>query len=405
MFDAHAYLLSLPRFAVSGQASLNPGLDRIEAVLDALGHPQDAYPTIHIAGTNGKGSTAAFLASFGRISGATVGLHTSPHLFRLNERMRVNGLVPSDAWLHKTVRACVPIFNRVGVSFFEATLALSFLYFEEHNVDFAVIETGLGGRLDASNVLTPAVSVITSIGFDHMDVLGHSLAKIAQEKSGIIKAGVPVVAGVDKEEALRVVVETAYSRAAPLHDVYEEVKWSKQRGEGGVFEGTWSTPVHTYGPVVSGLPGRHQFVNIASALRAFEIFFPRNELDVKSITRGIEAVKEQTGFRGRLEIVKSEPLIALDVCHNYDSLGASIEYVKDVLAPRSGHLFVAFGTMRDKDVEQMASLMAMSSVQLFIVPLHSERALPPGELKRHITGAGDTCSHSRIMHSKLCSYF
>ena len=388
MQDAEQYLFSLPRFVEKGEQALKLGLERFRALLGDLDDPHLAVPTIHIAGTNGKGSTAAYIASIATCLSVRVGLHTSPHLFHVSERMRVNGATPSPEWLSRQIERCIPFFDRYDVSFFEAVLVLSFLYFVDEKVDLAVIETGLGGRLDATNVVAPSVTLITSIGYDHVGILGHTLEAIAKEKSGIIKGGVPVMVAVEDERARKVVYDTAREKNAPFHDVYKEVTWLDETQDPISTCGSFMTPVMEYGTVMLGLRGRHQFVNVASALRAIETFFPRDRLNVKSIHTGIRSVCEFAGLRGRLEVIRKEPLTVLDVSHNYDSLSVSLRFMNDALALRSGHLYVAFGTMRDKDIRQMTSLLAEQKAQLFVVPIRTDRALPPGDIIQYMASAG-----------------
>ena len=388
MTEAEQYLFSLPRFSEKGEAALKYGLERFKAILSELGDPHLTSPVVHLAGTNGKGSTASYIASVATSLGARVGLHTSPHLFAVSERMRIDGEPASSEWLASRIAQCRPIFDAHTVSFFEATLALSFLYFAEEGVDLSVIETGLGGRLDATNVVEPAVTVITSIGLDHVGILGNTLEAIAREKSGIIKEGVPVISAVSDERARQVVQLTAHEKNAPFHDVYKEVTWHDETRDPVATSGEFKTPVMEYGSMRLGLPGRHQFVNVASALRVIETFFPKEKLDVKSIHTGIHSVCRVAGIRGRLDVIQKEPLIVLDVSHNYDSLSVSLQYVKEAIALRSGHLFVAFGTMRDKDIRQMTSLLAEQKAQLFVVPIHTDRALPPGDTIQYMASAG-----------------
>ncbi|MBX2818229.1 MAG: bifunctional folylpolyglutamate synthase/dihydrofolate synthase [Rhodothermaceae bacterium] len=388
MNEAEQYLFSLPRFSEKGEEALKYGLERFRRVLSELGDPHRAAPIIHLAGTNGKGSTASYIASIATCLGARVGLHTSPHLFAVSERMRVDGKPAPSEWLARRIMQCKPVFDAHTVSFFEATVALSFLFFAEEGVDLCVIETGLGGRLDATNVVDSAITVITSIGYDHMGILGNTLEAIAREKSGIIKTGVPIISAVADERARLVVQQTALEKNAPFHDVYKEVMWQDETRDPVTTSGVFRTPVMEYGSMMLGLPGRHQFVNVAAALRVIETFFPKERLDVKSIHTGIRSVCEVAGLRGRLDVIQKEPLIVLDVSHNYDSLSVSLQYVKEAIALRSGHLFVAFGTMRDKDIRQMASLLAEQKAQLFVVPIHTDRALPPGDTIQYMASAG-----------------
>ncbi|MDZ4700969.1 MAG: Mur ligase family protein, partial [Rhodothermales bacterium] len=205
--DAEAYLLGLPSFSVAGAVAYAPGLERIAALMAGMGDPHRVLRVAHVAGTNGKGSTSSMLAAIGTSTGRRVGLHTSPHLYRLQERMRIDGVAIPDGRLAGLVGRYVDLFEAVGPSFFEATVALSFLYFAEEGVDLAVVEVGLGGRLDATNIVEPSVCAITTIGLEHTAILGDTLEAIAAEKAGIIKAGVPVVSGVESPDAAGVISE------------------------------------------------------------------------------------------------------------------------------------------------------------------------------------------------------
>ena len=191
--SAEEFLLSLPRFTDAGHAAYKPGLERIRQILDAMGNPHDRFRSIHVAGTNGKGSTASMIASIGSSLGLRIGLHTSPHLVRITERMRIDGAPAPDEWLDSAVDMYRDGILAAGASFFEATVALSFLFFAENEVDFAVVEVGMGGRLDATNVLMPEVCVVTRIGLDHTEYLGNTLSEIAREKAGIAKRDRPLV--------------------------------------------------------------------------------------------------------------------------------------------------------------------------------------------------------------------
>ena len=181
------FLNKLPAFSSIGAKAYEPGFERILSLMEALGNPHTTFPTIHIAGTNGKGSTASMIAAIATAAGKRTGLHTSPHLLNVNERMRMDGIPAPDEWLAKQVTKYQIVIEKVKPSFFEATVALSLLYFSTMNADLAVIEVGLGGRLDATNIVEPLLAVITNIGYDHTSILGNTLEAIAQEKGGIIK--------------------------------------------------------------------------------------------------------------------------------------------------------------------------------------------------------------------------
>ena len=256
-------LLALPRFADAGAAAYKPGFERMRALLDALGEPQRASRAVHVAGTNGKGSTASLAASVAQAAGLRVGLHTSPHLVSLRERMRVDGEPASEAWLDAAVARLADALDEGGPSFFEATVALSLAYFAERGVDLAVVEVGLGGRLDATNVVEPVVSVVTHVGLDHTELLGETVELIAVEKAGIARPGVPFLHAVEGPAADALEVEAA-RRGAPV----EAVRPSCEVEPIGAGRVRLATPVRDYGEATVGLPGAHQAWNAALAVRA-----------------------------------------------------------------------------------------------------------------------------------------
>ncbi len=271
MTDAERRLLTLPRFA-TGTDAYKPGLERMAALLDALGRPHDAVPVVHVAGTNGKGSTSSLAASVAQAAGLRVGLHTSPHLLTVRERMRVGGVPASEAWLTGALERWGGALEAVGPSFFEATVALSLLYFAEREVDLAVVEVGLGGRLDGTNVVRPVVSVVTHVGLDHTDLLGDTVEQIAREKAGIARPGVPLVHAV-LGPAGRSVAAEADRRGAPVEDVRRSCAVAV--ASAAPLRMRLETPDADYGEVAVGLPGRHQAWNAALAVRAVEIALGR----------------------------------------------------------------------------------------------------------------------------------
>ncbi|MBI2083208.1 MAG: bifunctional folylpolyglutamate synthase/dihydrofolate synthase [Deltaproteobacteria bacterium] len=319
-----------------------PGLERIEQVLQRLGNPERKFPSIHIAGTNGKGSTAAMIASVLREAGHRVGLYTSPHLVDFCERIQVGGsLISPDNLLH-----FAHIIHEVEnpsdpLTFFELATTIAFLYFAEQKVDIAVVEVGMGGRLDATNLITPLVSVITSIGLDHTQFLGDTIEKIAFEKAGIIKPGVPVVVGELSEEAMGVVERMAAVSGSlvknPLSDI-TTLSSDPPLTKGGIG---------TSGDHGEGiLNSAHQLQNVTVAVGAVE------ELKKQGWSISDEAI--QTGLSkaqlpGRLETVQKEPWIILDGAHNPQAMAAARRFLETRLAGR--RLKVLFGAMADKDIK------------------------------------------------------
>lgn len=390
------YLLSLPSFAHVGGAAYRPGLERMEALLDAMGRPERAYPSVHVAGTNGKGSTASMIAAIATAAGLRVGLHTSPHLFDLAERLRVDGVPAPHAWLAAAVARYRPVLDEVRPSFFEATTALSLLYFAEEDVDLAVVEVGLGGRLDATNVLTPLLSVITNIGLEHTEFLGETLPAIAREKAGIIKPGVPVLTTTTQPEVQAVIGERAGACGAPWHDVLAETALQGLTPRLDGLELSIETPLRRYPNLFVGLPGAHQAHNASLAVRVAELLPERLAADPASAARGIDpeavraglrGVRALAGLRGRLDVLRQEPLLVADVAHNAEGLATALAFVR-AHRPQPAGLYVLLGLMRDKDLERMATSLQAAGAVVMPVGLDGERALPAMELGARLSSYG-----------------
>ena len=213
--DYAVRLLNLPRYSELGNAAMKPGLRGVSILLNAMGNPERDFASVHVAGTNGKGSVASMIAAIGQVAGYRIGLYTSPHLLHLSERIRLNGSpVPAD-WMQDALDRYGSLFDRLQPSFFEAMTALGFLFFAESSVDFAIVETGLGGRLDATNILCPKLSVITQIDLDHTQTLGNTLASITREKAGIIKKKTPVIAVTGRDATQKIIQDVARRQHAP----------------------------------------------------------------------------------------------------------------------------------------------------------------------------------------------
>ncbi|NBC16593.1 MAG: bifunctional folylpolyglutamate synthase/dihydrofolate synthase [Bacteroidetes bacterium] len=384
---AVAYLHALPRFADQGAAAFKPGLERMRALLAAMGDPHASFPSVHVAGTNGKGSTASLLSAIGTAAGLRIGLHTSPHLVRLNERLRLDGVPAPDDWLADAVGRFRAAMDDLAPSFFEATTALSFLYFAEREVDAAVVEVGLGGRLDATNVLQPRLAIITHIGLDHTDLLGDTLAQIAREKAGIIEPEVPVLTAVTAGEALDVVRAVAADRNAPLHVLQEDVAQHACVVEPGRLVLDATTPHRRYEQLEVGLTGEHQATNALLAVRAAELVWPEERLTEAVVRTGLRDVRQRAGLRGRLEVVQEAPLIVADVAHNPDGIAAALAFLREAMPP-AGTLHVMIGLMRDKDVCSIGRLLAAAGAQVHVVALDSPRGVPPSELRALLTSEG-----------------
>lgn len=386
MTNALETLLALPRFATSGSAAYHPGLDRMRDLLARMSDPQRSFPAIHIAGTNGKGSTASLVASILSASGLRVGLHTSPHLFDLTERMRVGGAPAPHDWLAAATERHRDAFAAVRPSFFEATVALSFAYFAEQAVDIAVVEVGLGGRLDATNVLEAdglLACGITRIGLDHTDLLGETLAEIAREKAGIVKRGVPVAAAGGEAAVEAALREVAAEREAALHLLDEETRAEIAAVEADGLTLDLTTPVRAYAALRVGLAGVHQAENAALAVRLAEIAWP--SVTESAIRAGCAEVRAQSGLRARLEVVQASPLVLLDVGHNSDGVGAALKFAR---SQSSGKLTVALGSMRDKPLAPLVPLLRGAGATVVPVRLGGERARSAEHLGAELRALG-----------------
>jgi dihydrofolate synthase / folylpolyglutamate synthase len=381
--EAEAALFALPRFTEQGAAAMKPGLERMEALLAAMGRPHDGYPSVHVAGTNGKGSTASMIAAVASASGLRVGLHTSPHLHALGERMRLDGVPAPEAWLAEAIARHQGLFDRVEPSFFEATVALSLLYFAEMRVDLAVVEVGLGGRLDATNVLRPRLAVVTHVGRDHADLLGNTLEAIAREKGGIAKPGVPLLSAAEGNSVRAALRAEAEARGAPFLELDDEAHFSLREASASGLVLDLATSARAYPALAVPLVGGHQARNAALAVRAVELALPG--VGERAVRDGLARVADLSGLAGRMEVLRRDPLLLTDVAHNADGLRAALATF-EALAP--GQRAVAFGVMRDKEPEALAAILAEAGVAVYPVPLATPRAVSPEDLRQMLRAEG-----------------
>lgn len=359
-------------FEREGAKAYKPGLGTITELCQRLGNPQERYKTIHIAGTNGKGSTASLLAAILQSAGYKTGLYTSPHLVDFRERIRVNGEMITEDAVVGFVDDWRQSNSELKPSFFELTTAMAFDWFARQGVDIAVIETGLGGRLDSTNIITPEVSIITNISLDHTGLLGSTLAEIAAEKAGIIKSGVPVVVGeADSAEVREVFEHTSREKNAPL---LFAPKIDAVENE----DGTWTYPQYS---LHGALRGAFQPKNSATVLTALQFCPPVSE---DAVRNGFQHVEQLTGLRGRLTLLESEPIkIVYDTGHN----PGAWEYIGTELSRLPRPLTIVCGFSADKDVEQILRLMPADAEYLFCKP-SSPRGLAAEELSAMGNAAG-----------------
>lgn len=368
------------------QFGIKLGLDLEQALLEELGNPQRSYGIVHVAGTNGKGSVCAFLAAMLKARGFRVGMYSSPHLVRFNERFRVDGAAVEDDELPDLLNAvdaaAAAVQRQTGreATFFEYGTALAFEYFRRREVHLAVIETGLGGRLDATNVVTPLVSVITRIALDHAQYLGTTLEAIAAEKGGIIKPGRPVVCGAMPEEAGIVLRRIAKEQGCVCKDAPQSV--SCRVADEGIAVGGLKLVVESqemsYGTVTVPLLGLYQAENAATAVAAVETVYDVLGLegDWDSVRRGLETVV----WSGRCQILKTDPPVLLDGAHNPDAARALGETLRRLASRRPIGLIV--GMCGDKDVAGFLRLLLPHAARCWTVPIEEPRSIDPAELAR-----------------------
>lgn len=350
----------LPVYQKIGSKAFKAGLDNSLALDAYLSHPHTKYKTIHVAGTNGKGSTSHLLAAILQQAGYKVGLYTSPHLVDFRERIRVNGEKISEQYIVDFIDKHLEAYEPIQPSFFELTMMMAFQYFADMKVDVAVIEVGLGGRLDSTNIITPDLSIITNISFDHMQILGDTLEKIATEKAGIIKAGIPVVIGEAEGEVRQVFENTADRVGAKIIFAEDEhiIQNSLKTASG------WLLDTKYYLHLKGELSGYAQIKNAATVLCAVkELQSLGYVMPSKAVYNGFAYVTELTGLMGRWQVIQElHPKIVCDTGHNI----AGIKYIVEQLAAEKYNtLHVVLGMVNDKDITSILPLLPKNAVYYF----------------------------------------
>ena len=380
------YLLSLGReLAAPTQAGAAKfDLENILVLAERLGHPERAYPSTHIAGTNGKGSAAAFLESILRHAGLRTGLNTSPHLEKINERIRINGQEISDEPFAETLTHIHALIEellaasklRAHPTYFECVTAMAFEHFARERVNFGVFEVGLGGRLDATNILAPLVTIITRIDFDHESFLGHSLREIAAEKAGIVKPGVPVVLAEQRPEAREVIVARATELGCPVVQPAELFQVNQESMEDGcvrarVMEANSGTTFE----IAPNLPGRFQLQNALNAVATARLLHHRGfQITDDAIMRGIA----ETVWPGRLEKLQSDPAVYLDGAHNPGAARELAHFLEQNFAGRK--VWLVYAALRDKAVDEVAGLLFPHAAEVIFTAPRSSRAVSAPQL-------------------------
>jgi dihydrofolate synthase/folylpolyglutamate synthase len=354
----------LPMYQRVGQAAYKTDLDGTNKLMKVLGHPQRGLRCIHVAGTNGKGSVSHLLASVLQEAGMKVGLYTSPHLVDFRERIRINGAMIPKAEVVSFVDTYKEQFESIGLSFFEWTVGLAFHHFRTQEVDVAVVEVGMGGRLDSTNVVTPDLSVITNIDLDHTQFLGDTLAKIAKEKAGIIKKGRPVVVGRSQRETEGIFRSIALQLDAPIAFADQQFPMDAP---------------------ASDLQGPYQSENFLTALISIDEL-RRHGYDIPSeaVDRGFASVKKNTGLRGRWEVLQENPRVICDVGHNEEGLKHTVQQLEKI---SDGNLYLILGFVSDKDVKKILSLFPKGAKYHLTAPT-IPRAFPLTDLSEIATDMG-----------------
>jgi dihydrofolate synthase/folylpolyglutamate synthase len=364
------YLYGLGRFG------MKPGLDNIRAILRSLSDPQDSLQVIHVAGTNGKGSTSSFLSSILCEGGYKPGLFTSPHLISFTERIRIKGVEIKESEAFSVAERVIAVAPSVA-TFFEIVTAMAFLYFAEQGAGPVILETGMGGRLDATNASSKIMSVITPISLDHCDYLGEDIPEIAREKAGIIMSGIPVVVSVQPKPALEVIRETCAVRNSPMYSFGGDF-FASWEGAGLSYRGLdWNME-----ELRPGIGGRYQSSNAATALCASELLVRQGfALDAETARAGLE----KAFWPGRMEIIGTSPKILLDGAHNPAGAAALAEALSDV--PRD-RLIMIVGLMSNKDIEGMLALLAPLADRVLTVSPAMPRSFSSSELAGKFRAAG-----------------
>ncbi len=371
------YLYSaLPMYQKVGKVAYTKTLDNIIALDEALGYPSKKFKSIHVAGTNGKGSCSHLLAAILQSAGYKVGLYTSPHLKSFTERIRINGQEVEQSFIQNFVTTHFELLSQIKPSFFEMTVAMAYTYFAER-VDYAIIEVGLGGRLDSTNIIQPILSLITQISYDHQDILGETLTQIATEKAGIIKTQTPTIVSQRQEEVQKVFIETASALNSPLQfasDNYSAV----------FLDNSSEILLLRHGQTILHLPecslrGTYQLHNFAGVFCAVDAL--RNmglKISDLAIQQGFSGVSHITGLKGRWQILGTNPLCVADVAHNEGGLR---EVIRQIQAYAPTQTYIVLGVVRDKDLQKVLALLPQNACYIFC-QANIERALDASILKK-----------------------
>lgn len=353
--------VQMPNYQLDGKKAYKPGLDNIRALCNFFGNPQEKLKTIHVGGTNGKGSTSNMLASVLQEAGYKVGLYNSPHLIDFTERIKINGKNCDKNFVYEFIQKLKNLPAEIKPSFFEFTTIMAFEYFYQQKVDFAIIEVGLGGRLDSTNIIQPLVAAITNVDLDHQDILGDSLEKIAVEKAGIIKPGIKIICGDDRDEVRNVIKKKAKECQSEFVD---------------------ATAISN--SLETDLKGKYQQKNIKVVLGIVdELIENKYSISEKDIENGLKNVQKNTGFIGRWYLFSEKPLIICDTAHNQ----AGLELVFEQLNSMDCHKKIVLGFVNDKKIDEVLTILPRNSEFFFVKPAIN-RGRPPKEYENLLIESG-----------------
>ena len=365
-------------FSHLGSAAYKKDLTNIRRLCELLGNPQARFKSIHVGGTNGKGSVSHMLASVFQHAGHKTGLYTSPHLYDFRERIRINGAMAEEAFIVDFIQQIQPAIESIAPSFFEITVAMAFDYFAKQKVDIAIIEVGLGGRLDSTNVIDPELSVITNIGWDHMNLLGNSLAEIAAEKGGIIKQNKPVVIGERSDATAKVFDDIAKEKRAPIYFAEDgfEVEDFKLQAE------SIEVQVHDKAKdTITGysidLPGIYQAKNILTVLQSLAVLKDWH-IEHATTVEALRHVRALTHLQGRWELIRKDPGVVLEVAHNKEGVEQMLKHIAQL---RFHRLKIVMGIVKDKDHELLLGVLPQDA-EYYFTQARIPRSLPKEELKK-----------------------
>lgn len=373
---------------------IKPGLSRMEWMMERLNHPEKKIKAIHVGGTNGKGSTVSYLRNILQRAGYRVGTFTSPYIESFNERISVNGKPISDEEIVSLLQVIKPLADELeetdlgGPTEFEVITAMALYYFGTNlEIDFVIMEVGLGGRFDSTNVITPMLSIITSIGYDHMNILGETLTEIASEKAGIIKEGRPVITAVDQEEAIRVISDKAKQTNSAFYQLKKDffIVEHKPSEQGELF--SLKTPNYTYKNLFLSMKGAHQVNNASLAVMAIRLLVQEGVAKVseKELLEGLE----KTNWIGRFEQISTQPPIIIDGAHNPEGIKSLVDTIKTHLSGKKVHII--FSALKDKKLDNMISQLEEVADSLTFTSFDFPRAASSKDLHKSSSASDSIC--------------